>query len=63
MLIRDRNRVRNLFLEMEVQFDKGFPRVKKKLWGGPLWEQRDFCTTIGEQATEDVIRNFIEHHS
>ena len=42
---------------------KEFPKVKKKLWGGHLWEQGYFYRTVGEQVTDDVIRNYREHHS
>jgi putative transposase len=40
-----------------------FPRIKKKLWGGHLWEQGYFVRTVGEQMREDVIRRYIEKHS
>jgi len=40
-----------------------FPRVKKKLWGGHFWEQGYFFRTVGEHVTDQVIRNYIEHHS
>lgn len=42
---------------------KEFPKVKKKLWGSHFWEQGYFYRTGGEQVTDDVIRNYIEHHS
>ena len=42
---------------------KEFPRIKKKLWGGHLWEQGYFFRTVGEQVTEDVIRKYIDNHS
>ena len=42
---------------------KEFPLVKKKLWGGHLWEQGYFFRTVGEQVTDDVIRKYIERHS
>ena len=40
-----------------------FSKVKKRLWGGHFWEQGYFYRTAGEQVTDDVIRNYIEHHS
>ena len=40
-----------------------YPRLKKKLWGGHLWEQGYFARTVGEQITDDVIRRYIEKHS
>ena len=42
---------------------KEFPKVKKQLWGGHFWEQGYFYRTVGEQVTDDVIRNYIEKHS
>ena len=42
---------------------KEFPKVKKMLWGGHFWEQGYFFRTVGEQVTDDVIRNYIEHHT
>ena len=40
-----------------------FPRVKKQLWAGHLWEQGYFARTVGEHMTDDVIRRYIEKHS
>ena len=40
-----------------------YPKPKKKLWGGHLWEQGYFARTVGEQITDDVIRRYIEKHS
>ena len=40
-----------------------YPKLKKKLWGGHLWEQGYFVRTVGEQITDDVIRRYIEKHS
>ena len=39
-----------------------YPMLKKKLWGGHLWEQGYFARTVGEQITDDVIRRYIEKH-
>ena len=35
-----------------------YPKLKKKLWGGHLWEQGYFARTVGEQITGDVIRRY-----
>jgi putative transposase len=43
-------------------FDE-FPKVKKKLWGGHLWEEGYFVRTVGEHVTDDVIRRYIEKYS
>jgi putative transposase len=41
---------------------KEFPKVRKRLWGGHLWEQGYFYRTVGEHVTDEVRRNYIEHH-
>jgi putative transposase len=41
---------------------KEFPKLKEKVWGGHFWEQGYFYRTVGEQVTEDVIRNYGERH-
>ncbi len=40
-----------------------YPKLKKRLWGGHLWEQGYFVRTVGEQITDGVIRRYIEKHS
>ena len=40
-----------------------FPKIRKQLWAGHLWEQGYFFRTVGEHVTDDVIRKYIEHHS
>ena len=40
-----------------------FPKVKEKLWAGQFWAQGYFYRTVGEQVTDDVIRNYVERHS
>jgi len=37
--------------------------LKKKLWGGHLWEQGYFARTVGKQITDDVMRRYIEKRS
>ena len=38
------------------------PEVKRKLWGGEFWTDGYFVSTVGEQATEDAIRAYIQKH-
>ncbi|UCG64204.1 MAG: transposase [Deltaproteobacteria bacterium] len=38
-----------------------YPELKKELWGGKLWEDRQFVRTVGERMTRDVIEKYIEH--
>jgi putative transposase len=38
---------------------KEFPLLKKKLWGGHLWNPSYFVATVSEN-TEEQIRNYIQ---
>ena len=37
------------------------PSVKEQLWGGEFWTDGYFVSTVGEHATEDVIRQDIKN--
>jgi len=37
------------------------PSVKKQLWGGEFWSDGYFVSTVGEHATENVIREYIKN--
>ncbi len=37
------------------------PKVKKQLWGGEFWSDGYFVSTVGEHATESVIREYIKN--
>ena len=39
-----------------------FPGLKKRLWGGEMWEDGYFVRTVGDRMTRDVIVKYIEHH-
>jgi len=39
-----------------------FPRIKRRLWGGELWEDGYFARTVGDKVTAAVIRRYIQHH-
>ena len=39
-----------------------FPGLKKRLWGGEIWEDGYFARTVGDRMTRDVIARYIEHH-
>ena len=41
---------------------KEFPWVKRKLWGGELWEDGYFVRTVGDKVTAEVIRQYIRRH-
>ena len=40
-----------------------FPKIRKHLWAGHLWEQGYFLRTVGEHVTDNIIRKYIEQHS
>jgi len=39
-----------------------FPSMKRKLWGGELWEDGYFARTVGDRMTRDVVDKYIKHH-
>ena len=39
-----------------------FKGLKKKLWGGELWEDGYFARTVGDRMTRDVVDKYIKHH-
>ena len=41
---------------------KEFPSVKRRLWGGELWEDGYFVRTVGDKVTAEVIRQYIRRH-
>lgn len=41
---------------------KEFPWVKRRLWGGELWENGYFARTVGDKVTAEVIRQYIRRH-
>ena len=38
-----------------------FPEIKKKLWGGELWNDGYFVRSVGDKVTADVIRKYIRY--
>ena len=39
-----------------------FPRIKRRLWGGELWEDGSLARTVGDKVTAEVIRRYIQQH-
>ncbi len=39
-----------------------FPSLKRRLWGGEVWEDGYFVRTVGDRMTRDVIAKYIQHH-
>ena len=38
-----------------------FPEIKKKLWGGELWNDGYFVRSVGDRVTAEVIRKYIRY--
>jgi putative transposase len=39
-----------------------FPSLRRRLWGGELWEDGYFARTVGDRMTREVIERYIKHH-
>ena len=37
-----------------------FPEIRKQLWGGELWEDGYLVRSVGDEVTEEVIREYIK---
>ena len=37
------------------------PTVKKQLWGGEFWTDGYYVSTVGQHATENVIKQYIQN--
>jgi putative transposase len=51
---------------VKIQSGRGLfrelPGLKKRLWGGELWEDGYFVRTVGDRMTRDVIDKYIKQH-
>jgi putative transposase len=36
------------------------PHVKKKLWGGEFWTDGYFIASVGQQDSEETVRNYVK---
>ena len=36
------------------------PEVKKKLWGGEFWSNGYFIASVGQQDSEETVRNYVK---
>ncbi len=36
------------------------PQVKKKLWGGEFWSDGYFIASVGQQESEEAVRNYVK---
>ena len=42
---------------------KKFPKIKKQLWAGELWNDGYFVRCVGDKVTADIIRKYIKYQS
>ena len=40
---------------------KEFPKIKKQLWGGELWNDGYFVRSVGDKVTSEIIRRYIKY--
>ena len=42
---------------------KKFPKLRKQLWAGELWNDGYFVRSVGDKVTADIIRRYIEYQA
>ena len=42
---------------------KKYPKLRKQLWAGELWNDGYFVRSVGDKVTADVIRHYIEYQA
>ena len=42
---------------------KRFPKLRKELWAGELWNDGYFVRSVGDKVTADIIRKYIEYQT
>jgi putative transposase len=42
---------------------KKFPKIRKRLWAGELWNDGYFVRSVGDKVTADIIRKYIKYQS
>ena len=42
---------------------KKFPKLRKQLWAGELWNDGYFVRSVGDKVTADIIRRYIEYQT
>lgn len=40
---------------------KKFPKVKKQMWSGKIWNEGYFVRSIGDKITSEVIKKYIQY--
>jgi putative transposase len=38
-----------------------FPRLRRRLWGGQLWEDGYFVRSVGDAVTAEIIRRYLRY--
>ena len=42
---------------------KKYPKLKKQLWAGELWNDGYFVRSVGDEVTADIVRRYIEYQT
>ena len=42
---------------------KKYPKIRKQLWAGELWNDGYFVRSVGDNVTADIIRKYIKYQS
>ncbi len=42
---------------------KKFPKLRKRLWSGELWNDGYFVRSVGDKVTADIIRKYIQYQT
>ncbi len=40
---------------------KKFPKIKKDMWSGKIWNDGYFVRSVGDKVTSDIIRRYIQY--
>ena len=55
-------RIVNIFKSITArEIFRLYPEVKKQLWGGSLWSEGYFVSTVGKNANEKQIENYVKN--
>ena len=44
-----------------IEIYRLYPEVKKKLWGGHIWSEGYFVSTVGKNGNEKQIENYVKN--
>jgi putative transposase len=42
---------------------KRYPKLRRQLWAGELWNDGYFVRSVGDEVTADIIRHYIEYQA